>query len=102
MSDSTEYAYLSFFPPVSNQLTQALTENKVVNQLFGTSMGLGMSALSFDWNQISWVGSPMMIPWWAEVHIFIGFVLFWWILLPILYYNDVRISFPPCIPWASL
>jgi hypothetical protein len=25
-------------------------ENKVVNQLFGTMMGLGMSAISFDWN----------------------------------------------------
>jgi hypothetical protein len=79
--------------------------NKVVNQLFGTMMGLGMSAVSFDWNQISWIGSPLMVPWWAEVHIFIGFVLFWWIILPILYYKDVRSSFPlysPCSHSGSL
>ena len=75
-------------------ISRLLAENKVVNQLFGTVMGLGMSAVSFDWNQISWIGSPLMVPWWAEVHIFIGFVLFWWIILPILYYNDVRSSFP--------
>jgi len=29
-----------------------------------------------------------MIPWWAEVHVFMGFVLFYWILVPILYYTN--------------
>jgi len=64
-------------------------------------MGLGMSSLSFDWNQISWIGSPLMVPWWAEVHIFIGFVLFWWIILPILYYNDVCCHFPSYNPYSD-
>ena len=40
-----------------------------------------------------------LVPWWAEVHIFIGFVVFYWILTPILYYTNVRsplfISHPP-------
>ena len=31
-----------------------------------------------------------LVPWWAEVHIFIGFVMFYWILTPILYYTNVR------------
>lgn len=62
--------------------------NLTVNQLFGTVSGLGMGIVTFDWAQISWIGSPLMIPWWAQVHIFAGFVLFYWILLPILYYTN--------------
>jgi len=61
----------------------------VVNQLFGTVSGLGMGLVTFDWAQISWIGSPLMIPWWAQLHIFAGFALFYWLLLPILYYTNV-------------
>lgn len=50
-----------------------------------------MSVLNFDWNQIAYIGSPLMIPWWAEVHIFIGFVIFYWVLVPIVYYTDVGV-----------
>jgi len=60
----------------------------VVNQLFGVESGLGMGMLTFDWAQISWIGSPLMVPWWAEVHVITGFVLFYWILAPILYYTN--------------
>ncbi|KAF8891861.1 oligopeptide transporter [Infundibulicybe gibba] len=66
----------------------AVPENVPVNQLFGVHSGLGMSVLTFDWTQISWIGSPLMVPWWAEVHIFLGFVLFYWILTPALYYSN--------------
>lgn len=45
--------------------------------------------MTFDWSQIAWIGSPLMIPWWAEVHVFAGFVLFYWIMVPILYYTNV-------------
>ena len=34
-------------------------------------------------------GIIFLVPWWAEVHIFIGFVVFYWILTPILYYTNV-------------
>ena len=67
--------------------------NVPVNQLFGVASGLGMSVLTFDWTQISWIGSPLMVPWWAEVHVFFGFVLFYWILTPILYYTNVSDCF---------
>ncbi|KAI8978283.1 OPT oligopeptide transporter [Trametes punicea] len=60
----------------------------VVNQLFGVSGGLGMSIITFDWSQITWIGSPLMVPWWAEVQIFAGFFLVYWILAPILYYTN--------------
>ncbi|TFK45067.1 oligopeptide transporter [Crucibulum laeve] len=66
----------------------AAPENVPVNQLFGVHSGLGMSVLTFDWTQISWIGSPLMVPWWAEVHIFLGFVMFYWILTPALYYTN--------------
>ena len=73
---------------------------------------MGFSVLTFDWTQISWIGSPLMgtllviyaiffglicsaVPWWAEVHIFLGFVLFYWILTPALYYSNVRSTRSP-------
>ncbi|KAJ7876048.1 oligopeptide transporter [Mycena olivaceomarginata] len=41
----------------------AAPNNVPVNQLFGVSGGLGMSVLTFDWSQITWIGSPLMVPW---------------------------------------
>ncbi|WVQ85592.1 OPT family small oligopeptide transporter [Cryptococcus sp. DSM 104549] len=63
--------------------------NRVVNELFGVSTGLGMGVLTFDWTQITWIGSPLVTPWWAAVNIGVGFVLFYWILVPIIYYTNV-------------
>lgn len=36
--------------------------NLVVNSLFGTASGLGMSVLTFDWSMISFIGSPLVTP----------------------------------------
>lgn len=63
--------------------------SRVVNQLFGVSTGLGMGIITLDWTQITWIGSPLTTPWWAEVNVGIGFVLFYWIVVPILYYTNV-------------
>lgn len=52
---------------------------------------MGLSVITFDWTQITWVGNPLMIPWWAAIQTFGGFVLFYWIIMPALYYTDVRI-----------
>ncbi|KAJ7287057.1 oligopeptide transporter [Mycena rebaudengoi] len=46
----------------------AAPNNVPLNQMFGVSGGMGMSVLTFDWGQISWINSPLMVPWWAEVH----------------------------------
>ena len=67
----------------------AAPNNVAINQLFGVHSGLGMSFLTFDWTQIAWNGSPLMIPWCAISQTFIGFVLFDWILTPVLYYTNV-------------
>jgi OPT family small oligopeptide transporter len=64
-------------------------ENVPVNQMFGYVSGMGMSLLTFDWAQISYIGSPLVSPWWCEVNIGVGFVFFFWILTPILYYTNV-------------
>ncbi|VDB86558.1 unnamed protein product [Peniophora sp. CBMAI 1063] len=62
--------------------------NGTVNQLFGYSSGLGMSILTFDWNNIAFIGSPLATPWWAEANVTFGFVFFYWLLAPILYYTN--------------
>ncbi|CCM01622.1 uncharacterized protein FIBRA_03683 [Fibroporia radiculosa] len=63
--------------------------NVPVNQMFGIESGLGMGILTFDWTQISWISSPLMVPWWAQAQVFTGFVLFYWIATPALYYTNV-------------
>ncbi|KAJ7765070.1 OPT oligopeptide transporter [Mycena maculata] len=66
--------------------------NNVVNQLFGVNYGLGMGLLTFDWAQIAYIGSPLATPWWAEANIAVGFVFFFWILTPALYFTNTWYS----------
>ena len=63
--------------------------NIPLNQVFGVATGMGMSWITFDWTQITWAGNPLMIPWWAAIQSFGGFVFWYWIILPALYYTDV-------------
>ncbi|KAI0779970.1 OPT oligopeptide transporter [Fomes fomentarius] len=79
---------LSFF----NWVCWIVPDNVVVNQLFGYSSGLGMSLITFDWAQIAYIGSPLATPWWAEANVAGGFVFFFWIITPILYYTNVWYS----------
>ncbi|KAJ3824187.1 OPT oligopeptide transporter protein-domain-containing protein [Lentinula raphanica] len=92
----TLFNFLFFFLPgflftslsIFSYICWLAPTNVVVNQLFGVYSGLGMSILTADWTQISWIGSPLMVPWWAQVHIFGGFVAFFWVLTPVLYYTN--------------
>ncbi|KAF8837165.1 OPT oligopeptide transporter [Paxillus ammoniavirescens] len=63
-------------------------DNVVVNQLFGYQSGLGMSLITFDWAQITYTISPLASPWWAEANVIAGFVIFFWIIAPIIYYTN--------------
>ena len=63
-------------------------ENVVVNQLFGYQSGLGMSLITFDWAQITYILSPLASPWWAEANVIGGFIVFFWILAPILHFTN--------------
>lgn len=47
-----------------------------------------MSLITFDWSQITYIGSPLATPWWAEANVAVGFVIFFWILTPIIYYTN--------------
>ncbi|KAL7278032.1 small oligopeptide transporter [Trametes coccinea BRFM310] len=75
---------LSYF----NWVCWIAPNNVVVNQLFGYYSGLGMSLITFDWSQITYIGSPLASPWWATANVTAGFVLFFWVLTPILYYTN--------------
>lgn len=98
------YAWLAgvvwyFFP---GYLFQALSyfswvcwiapNNIVVNQLFGYVSGLGMSLVTFDWAQIAYLGSPLATPWWAEANVAGGFVFFFWLVVPCIYYTNTWYS----------
>ncbi|KAI9432319.1 OPT oligopeptide transporter [Lactarius indigo] len=64
-------------------------KNAKINQLFGTTHGLAMGVLTFDWGQITaFTNSPLPAPWWAAAHTGIAVVFFAWILVPILYYTN--------------
>jgi hypothetical protein len=67
-------------------------DNVPVNQMFGYVSGMGMSTITFDWAQIAYIGSPLATPWWAEANIIAGFVFFFWILTPGLYYSNTWYS----------
>ncbi|KAJ3995032.1 small oligopeptide transporter [Lentinula boryana] len=67
-----------------------------VNQLFGFQSGLGLSMITFDWNQIAYIGSPYVLhlatPWWSEANVVAGFILFYVIITPIFYYTNIWYS----------
>jgi hypothetical protein len=87
--------YPSFFLSLSNpNLTDTVVpcaDNIVVNQLFGSSTGLGLGLFSFDWSQISWIGSPLITPWWAQVNLIVGVAFCYWVIVPAMYYTNVRL-----------
>lgn len=63
--------------------------------MFGYLSGMGMSLVTFDWAQISYIGSPLATPWWAEANVAFGFAFFFWFLTPILYVRGL--SFDPSV-----
>ncbi|OSD05888.1 OPT oligopeptide transporter [Trametes coccinea BRFM310] len=64
-------------------------QNQTVNTVFGYNTGLGLGFLTFDWSMISWLGSPLVSPWWTEANLFVAFVLIYWCIAPILYFKNV-------------
>ncbi|WFD29150.1 hypothetical protein MSPP1_000155 [Malassezia sp. CBS 17886] len=63
-------------------------DNATVNVVFGTLNGMGLSLVSFDWSQISYISSPLVTPWWAELNLITGFVVFTWLIAPIIYFTN--------------
>ncbi|KAK7061291.1 OPT oligopeptide transporter [Favolaschia claudopus] len=65
--------------------------NVALNALFGAG-GLGMSVLSFDWGMISFIGSPLATPWWSTMNTISSVVFFFWVLTPIIYFQNTFFS----------
>ncbi|KAK7534816.1 small oligopeptide transporter, OPT family [Phyllosticta citribraziliensis] len=66
----------------------AAPNNKVVNNLFGMSTGLGYMPVTFDWSQIAYNGSPLVVPFWAQANVFGGWLFHFAMVAPILYYTN--------------
>jgi OPT family oligopeptide transporter len=85
---STAFYFLPglLFPALSyfNVVTWIAPQNVVLANLFGVSSGLGLFPLTFDWSQISFVGSPLITPFWAALNVFGGLFVVIWIFAPIL------------------
>ncbi|KAK1573419.1 OPT oligopeptide transporter protein-domain-containing protein [Colletotrichum navitas] len=73
-----------------------LVDNVVVNNLFGMSTGLAYLPITFDWSQIAYNGSPLVVPFWAQANVFAGWVVIFALITPMLYYtNTWYISYLP-------
>ncbi|KAL2838615.1 OPT oligopeptide transporter protein-domain-containing protein [Aspergillus pseudoustus] len=64
-------------------------DSPVVNQIFGMKSGMGLLPITLDWSQISYVGSPLLIPSWAVLNVFGGLVFWIWIVAVACYYSNV-------------
>ncbi|KAF9203876.1 hypothetical protein BGZ49_005932 [Haplosporangium sp. Z 27] len=79
------------FPVITSLTLLCYIDNKNVtlSQITG-SQGLGMGVVSLDWNTItSFLGSPLITPYWAQVNIMLGFILIAWVMVPIAYYSNI-------------
>jgi hypothetical protein len=63
-------------------------DNIVVNNLFGMATGLGLMPITFDWSQIAYNGSPLVVPFWAQANVFAGWLIVFALISPILYYTN--------------
>lgn len=82
------------FPALSyfNVLTWFAPDNVVVANLFGVVSGLGLFPMTFDWAQVTYIGSPLLVPFWAAVNVVGGLMVVMWIIAPLAYYSNVYFS----------
>lgn len=75
---------LSYF----NVITWFAPDNVVVANLFGVVSGLGLFPMTFDWAQVTYIGSPLLTPFWAAMNVVGGLVVVMWVIAPIAYYGN--------------
>ncbi|KAG0048796.1 hypothetical protein BGZ83_006303 [Gryganskiella cystojenkinii] len=87
------YAWIpGFLFPVISSIAWVcwINPKSVVLSQVGGASGLGVGAISLDWNNIvGFLTSPLVIPWWAQVNIGMGFFLIAWVMVPIAYYTNL-------------
>ncbi|KAM3562279.1 hypothetical protein ARSEF4850_002848 [Beauveria asiatica] len=79
---------LSYF----SVITWFAPKSVVIANLFGVTSGLGLFPMTFDWAQITYVGSPLLVPFWAAVNVVAGLVVVMWLIAPLCYYANVLYS----------
>ncbi|CAF1559343.1 unnamed protein product [Didymodactylos carnosus] len=63
--------------------------NSILSQLTGVN-SLAMGSLVLDWQTMTVrILSPIVVPQYAQINILCGFIIFVWILTPILYYTNI-------------
>ncbi|KAI9590955.1 OPT oligopeptide transporter protein-domain-containing protein [Syncephalis fuscata] len=82
--------YLATFLSTVSLLCYFAPHNKLANQLGSGERGLGLFTISFNWNYIvSFLTSPLVVPFWAQANVFVGFILYVFVLVPIGYYGNL-------------
>ncbi|KAL2754403.1 hypothetical protein ACRALDRAFT_1063252 [Sodiomyces alcalophilus JCM 7366] len=88
---------LSYF----NVVTWFAPDSVVVANLFGVVSGLGLFPMTFDWAQVTYIGSPLLVPFWAAVNVIGGMFVVMWLIAPLAYYlNLFHSSYMPIISAA--
>ncbi|CAF3868635.1 unnamed protein product [Rotaria sp. Silwood1] len=65
------------------------SNNVVLSQLTSVN-GLGLGSFQLDWNAwVSFLDSPIVVPFWAQLNILVGFVVLVWIITPTVYYLNL-------------
>ncbi|XP_031375493.1 oligopeptide transporter 1-like [Punica granatum] len=83
-------AYL--FPTISTiSLVCLLWKDSIMAQQIGSGLhGLGLGSFGLDWSTVvGFLGSPLAFPAFAIINTFVGFVLLVYVVLPLLYWNNV-------------
>ncbi|KAI8004707.1 Oligopeptide transporter 2 [Camellia lanceoleosa] len=78
------------FPTLSNLswVCWAFPSSVTAHQLGSGMKGLGIGSLTLDWSVIaSFLGSPLITPFFAIVNVFVGYVTVIYVLIPILYWG---------------
>ncbi|KNE61034.1 OPT family small oligopeptide transporter [Allomyces macrogynus ATCC 38327] len=64
-----------------------IAPNGTMSQYYGsTSAGVGIFSLTLDWSYIT--SSAMSVPYWSAVNLFVSYVFFQWLLVPLSFGND--------------
>ncbi|KAJ2500887.1 hypothetical protein GGH96_002408 [Coemansia sp. RSA 1972] len=65
--------------------------NQLANMIGDGKQGLGVLAFSLDWSVFSnaFLQSPIATPFWAACNLFVGFVLVFWVALPVAYFKNL-------------
>ncbi|VFQ93476.1 unnamed protein product [Cuscuta campestris] len=87
------YLFPGYIFPMLSSLSWVcwIFPGSVLAQQLGSGLkGLGIGAVGLDWSSISsYIGSPLVSPWFATVNVAVGYVLLLYVITPLLYWNGV-------------